>query len=57
MGLIEFDWILTQNKIKLGEYVYVDYIEKAKELTIFLRNSEKCDLVIALTHMRTHHEE
>ncbi len=57
MGLIELDWILTQNKINLNDYIYVDYIQKAKELTSFLKFSEKCDIVIALTHMRTHHEE
>lgn len=57
MGLIERDWILTQNKIKPSDYFYVDYVEKAKELAEFLKNNKKCDLLIALTHMRTHNEE
>jgi hypothetical protein len=57
MGLIEYEWILTQNKIKKEDYIYVDFIVKARELSYFLKVSEKCDMVIALTHMRTHNEE
>jgi hypothetical protein len=32
MGLIEYDWVLTQNMIKPTDYKYVDFVEKAKEL-------------------------
>jgi hypothetical protein len=57
MGLIERDWILTQNKIKPCDFFYVDFVEKAKELVEFLKNIKNCDLLIALTHMRAHNEE
>ena len=57
IGLIEYEWILTQNKINKEDFIYVDFIEKAKELSYFLKVTEKCDMIIALTHMRTHNEE
>jgi 5'-nucleotidase len=56
MGLIEFDWVHTQNKIKPNDYKYVDFVEKAKELSIEFKEKQ-CDIIIALTHMRTHNDK
>lgn len=56
MGLIEYDWVLTQNKIKPSDYEYVDFIDKARELTKLLK-SENCDVIIALTHMRNYNDK
>jgi len=34
-----------------GETKYIDPIEKAAEITHFLKNQKKCDLIICLSHM------
>jgi 5'-nucleotidase len=36
-------------------YEYEDFVEKAKKLVSYF-NEEKCDLIIALTHMRTNND-
>lgn len=56
MGLIELEWVETQNNIDRGDYTYIDYVEKAEEL-IALFKAENCDLIVAVTHMRTYNEE
>jgi 5'-nucleotidase len=56
MGLIEEDWVMTQNKIKSNEYIYIDFISKAKELCKEFKE-ESCDIIIALTHMRTYNDK
>lgn len=55
MGLIEYDWVLTQNKIKPTDYIYEDYIIKGKQL-VKLFKENNCDIIIALTHMRTYND-
>ena len=55
MGLIEFEWIETLNKIDKNSYIYYDFVEKGKELCKFFK-SEKCDFIIALTHMRNYND-
>eukprot|EP00330_Aristerostoma_sp_ATCC50986_P005806 CAMPEP_0114586418 /NCGR_PEP_ID=MMETSP0125-20121206/9652_1 /TAXON_ID=485358 ORGANISM="Aristerostoma sp., Strain ATCC 50986" /NCGR_SAMPLE_ID=MMETSP0125 /ASSEMBLY_ACC=CAM_ASM_000245 /LENGTH=212 /DNA_ID=CAMNT_0001781857 /DNA_START=62 /DNA_END=700 /DNA_ORIENTATION=- len=56
MGLAEYDWF---NLLPLtpDELVYEDFVECARRMTKFLREEEKCDIVIALTHMRNHNDE
>ena len=39
------------NKREYGETVYLDPIETANKMTNILRNQEKCDLVICLSHL------
>ena len=34
-------------------FVYADFISTAKELAKMLRDEQKCDYIIALTHMRS----
>jgi 2',3'-cyclic-nucleotide 2'-phosphodiesterase (5'-nucleotidase family) len=55
MGLIEYDWVLTQNTIKPCDYIYQDFIIKAKSLVQFFK-SQNCDIIIALTHMRNYND-
>jgi hypothetical protein len=55
MGLIEYDWIVTQSKIKKNDYLYEDFVSKAEELSEYFKK-EKCDVIIALTHMRSHND-
>ncbi len=55
MGLIEYDWVLTQSAIKPTEYIYEDFIDVAKKKVIYFKN-EKCDMIIALTHMRNYND-
>lgn len=56
MGLIEHDWVLTQNTIKPGEFLYIDFIQKGKGLVEFFKK-ENCDLIIAMTHMRSYNDK
>lgn len=56
MGLIEFDWITTINSIKKENFIFIDFIVKAKELSKFFQENG-CDFIIALTHMRTYNDK
>jgi len=56
MGLIEYDWLSTINTIKKENYIYIDFIIKAKEL-VKLFKEYGCDFIIALTHMRTYNDK
>lgn len=55
MGLIELDWLVSQSTVKPEYYVYKDFIECGKKLVEFFQK-EKCDLIIALTHMRNYND-
>ena len=55
MGLIESDWVQTQNNIEPGEYIFEDFNLCAKRLIQFFK-SNGCDLIIALTHMRNYND-
>jgi hypothetical protein len=50
MGLIGYDWVLAQNNLKSSDYVYEDFIEKAKNIVQFTK-SRNCD-IISLNHIR-----
>ncbi|XP_043234841.1 snake venom 5'-nucleotidase-like isoform X2 [Amphibalanus amphitrite] len=52
MGLVEYEWLETLSTINPDEVQYIDYVEMGNKLAAKLR-SEGCELVIALTHMRT----
>ena len=56
MGLIEYDWIQTINTIKKENFIFIDFIDKARELSKFFKQNN-CDLIIALTHMRTYNDK
>ena len=56
MGLIEYDWIaIMKSNLAPEDYKFIDYNEKASELIRFFK-SEKCDIIIALTHMRNYND-
>ncbi|XP_055319481.1 mannosylglucosyl-3-phosphoglycerate phosphatase isoform X3 [Sitodiplosis mosellana] len=52
MGLVEKEWLDTLPTIDPKEVTYTDFIKTGNKLATQLRN-EGCDLIIALTHMRT----
>ncbi|XP_062137033.1 mannosylglucosyl-3-phosphoglycerate phosphatase isoform X2 [Drosophila sulfurigaster albostrigata] len=52
IGLVEREWLETLPTIDPTEVTYIDYVEAGNRLARELRN-EGCDLIIALTHMRT----
>ncbi len=56
MGLIEYDWLCTIQVIKKENYIFIDYIKKAKELSKYFKEIG-CDFIIALTHMRTYNDK
>ena len=49
---MEKEWLDTLAAINPNEVTYTDYVEIGDILATKLRNEEKCDIVIALTHMR-----
>jgi len=51
IGLIEQDWLGTL-PIPDDNFIYLDFLIVAKKWTKRLKEEHKCDLVIALTHMR-----
>ncbi|KAI8062232.1 Metallo-dependent phosphatase-like protein [Gongronella butleri] len=54
IGLVEKEWIITIPSFP-SDLIYHDFVTVGKELATLLRDPQgphKCDLVIALTHMR-----
>lgn len=52
LGLVESEWIATLATVDASSVRYEDYVECAARLVPVLRGAERCDVVIALTHMR-----
>ena len=57
MGLVEWEWMQTLSTIDEHDIEYEDFIIAARRLAKILREKEKCDVVIALTHMRVPNDE
>ncbi|XP_055387201.1 mannosylglucosyl-3-phosphoglycerate phosphatase isoform X2 [Condylostylus longicornis] len=55
MGLVEQEWLETLPTIDPAEVTFIDYVEAGNKLAEELRN-EGCEIVIALTHMRTQND-
>jgi len=55
IGIAERDWTVTFKNLEV-EIEYLNYKKHAEELVNQLRNNQLCDYVIALTHMRMHHD-
>jgi len=55
MGLIEEDWIVSLGAVDPEEVVYHDFVAVGRRLTKELRE-EGARIVIAITHMRVHHD-
>lgn len=53
MGLIPEQWIDSLACVPYDQVEYRDFVEVANETSRYLREVEECDVVIALTHMRT----
>ena len=55
VGLAEEDWL---HLINFGEdeMIFEDFVSCSKRLTKILTEEHKCDLIIALTHMRSHND-
>mmetsp|Transcript_1114 Transcript_1114/g.1008 ORF Transcript_1114/g.1008 Transcript_1114/m.1008 type:complete len:306 (+) Transcript_1114:247-1164(+) len=56
LGLAEKDWVKHMPDKILKKMKYESYEECCNRLVGFLRNEEKCDMVIGLTHMRTNND-
>lgn len=52
VGLVEREWLETLPTIDPNEVTYIDYVDAGTKLVTQLRK-EGCDIIIALTHMRT----
>ncbi|EGR28866.1 ser thr protein phosphatase family protein, putative [Ichthyophthirius multifiliis] len=52
MGLAEADWLNSVSEIDLSLVKYEDFVACGRRLTKIMKEQYKCDLIIALTHMR-----
>jgi len=52
MGLAEEEWINDASNLEGDDFEYEDFVDCAKRLDKELRENQKCDIVIALTHFR-----
>ena len=50
--MVEAEWISTLSTISSDDIIYESYVESGKKLAKELKENDKCDLIIALTHMR-----
>ena len=56
IGLIEHEWLAVL-PMPTDDLIYEDFIEYEKRYSKNLREEQKCDLVIALTHMRNKNDK
>jgi len=56
VGLAEQDWLHVVNSIEEEDVVFEDYVTCSKRITKILREEHNCDMIIALTHMRTYND-
>ena len=54
---MEKEWLDTLATINPEEVTYTDYVTAGAMLSKELREVKGCEVVIALTHMRTHNDE
>lgn len=52
IGLVEEEWLATLATIEQKDVIYKDFVEEGKRLVKMLKEKEKVDYIIALTHMR-----
>ena len=53
IGLVEKEWLDTLSTINPEEVTYTDYVDAGTMLARELKKNKNCEIVIALTHMRT----
>lgn len=53
LGMVEQEWLDTLATINTDQVDYEDYVVAANKLAAQLREKDGCEVVIALTHMRT----
>jgi len=53
IGLVEKEWLDTLASIDPGHVTYTDYVDCGRVLARNLKQVKGCNIVIALTHMRT----
>jgi 5'-nucleotidase len=56
VGLAEPDWAANLSAVDPKDIIYVDYIEEGRRLAMQLRDEEKCNLIVAVTHFREAHD-
>jgi len=57
IGLVEKEWLVTLATINPGEVDYEDFCPCARRLAKQLKEQERAEIVIALTHMRVPNDE
>ncbi|CAK9114400.1 unnamed protein product, partial [Durusdinium trenchii] len=57
IGLVEKEWLVTLATINPSEVEYEDFVPCARRLAKQLKEQERAEIVIALTHMRVPNDE
>lgn len=52
IGLVEKEWLVTLSALDPEDIEYKDFVDSGRELVKKLREDERCEFIIALTHMR-----
>lgn len=53
IGLVEKEWLDTLSTINPEEVTYTDFVDAGTMLARELKKNKNCEIVIALTHMRS----
>ncbi|KAI1285501.1 Trifunctional nucleotide phosphoesterase protein YfkN [Halotydeus destructor] len=53
IGLVEEEWLATLSTLDQEDVIYFDFVSEGRKLAKQLKEKERVDFVIALTHMRT----
>lgn len=56
LGIAEHEWVTTFKNLEV-DVIYQNYKRCATEYAKRLKEEDRCDMVIALTHMRVQHDE
>jgi 5'-nucleotidase len=57
IGLIEREWLETLSTVPSQQVRWEDYVAVGRAMALALREHDKVDIVIALTHMRVPNDE
>lgn len=52
IGIVEEEWLCTLATMSREDLIFLDYVDESRRLAKLLKEEHRCDIVVALTHMR-----
>lgn len=52
IGIVEEEWLCALATMSRDDLIFLDYVDESRKLARLLKSEHRCDIVIALTHMR-----